>query len=110
MTAPLLSILPLRGRVEQLFERLRATDAGDLVARRTMAEELRALRTLYRSNSGEFSTDLVDMLKQVSVALSRAPERPVLERVLKETFGYDAFRPGQLPIIEAVLAAATASG
>ena len=68
-----------------------------------MAAELRALRTLYRSNSGEFSTDLVDMLKNVSVALSRAPERPVLERVLKETFGYDAFRPGQLPIIESVL-------
>jgi ATP-dependent DNA helicase RecQ len=103
VTAPLLSVLPLRGRVEQLVERLRATDAGDLAARRNMAEELRALRTLYRSNSGEFSTDLVDMLKQVSAALARAPERPVLERVLKETFGYDAFRPGQLPIIESVL-------
>ena len=103
MTAPLLSVLPLRGRVEQLVERLRATDTGDLAARRNMAEELRALRAVYRSNSGEFSADLVDMLKQVSVALARAPERPVLERVLKETFGYDAFRPGQLPIIESVL-------
>jgi ATP-dependent DNA helicase RecQ len=103
VTAPSFSGLPLRARVEQLAEQLRVADAGDLVTRRSLAGELRALRTLYRSNSSQFSADLLDMLKNVSAALSRTPERPVLERVLKDTFGYDAFRTGQLPIIEAVL-------
>jgi ATP-dependent DNA helicase RecQ len=95
--------LALRARIERLLERQSTADPGDLSLRRDLSGELRALRTLYRSNSEAFSADLVTMLKQVSVALSRAPERPALERVLKETFGYDAFRPGQLPIIESVL-------
>ena len=103
VTAPLLSGLPLRARVEQLVGQLERSAPGDLDARRSMASELRALRTLYRSNSAQFSPDLLDMLRNVSVALARAPEQSVLERVLKETFGYDAFRPGQLPIIESVL-------
>ncbi|MFO7179455.1 MAG: RecQ family ATP-dependent DNA helicase, partial [Pseudomonadota bacterium] len=71
--------------------------------RREVARELGALRTAYRSNSAAFSADLVRMLKSVAVALAQPVERSVLERALKDTFGYDAFRPGQLPIIEAVL-------
>jgi ATP-dependent DNA helicase RecQ len=93
----------LGARIERLVERQAAADPADLSTRRELAADLQALRTLYRSNSGAFSPELVSMLKQVSAALSRAPEVPVLERVLKETFGYDAFRPGQLPIIESVL-------
>jgi ATP-dependent DNA helicase RecQ len=77
--------------------------AGRIEVRAEAEAELRAMRSLYRSNSAEFSTDLVSMLQGVSSALATAPSRESLERVLRNTFGYDSFRPGQLSIVEAVL-------
>ncbi|HLV64465.1 MAG TPA: ATP-dependent DNA helicase RecQ [Polyangiaceae bacterium] len=93
----------LRERVERLAARSGEIGRGPLAVRREIARELGALRTVYRSNSAAFSADLVRMLKSVSAALAEPVDRSVLDRALKDTFGYDAFRPGQLPIIEAVL-------
>ncbi|MGC4094120.1 MAG: ATP-dependent DNA helicase RecQ [Polyangiaceae bacterium] len=94
---------PLSRRVEHLVETAHALRGGDLRLRANVDRGLRALREEYKRNPAEFSTDLVGMLKSVATALSEPPSRQALERVLKDTFGYDSFRTGQLPIIESVL-------
>jgi ATP-dependent DNA helicase RecQ len=69
-----------------------------------LAEELAALRGLYRSNSGAFTAELVGMLRGIAADLDLAPPGEALERELKSTFGFDNFRPGQLAIVRTVLA------
>jgi len=96
--------VPLSSRVEELVAAAEALRRGELGRRPNVDRGLRALRDEYRRNPSAFSTDLVSMLKTVAQALSEPPSRQTLERVLKDTFGYDSFRPGQLPIIESVLA------
>lgn len=83
-------------------------DPADPSLRARVEERLAALRALYREQPSVFLTDEVRVLRSVSDALRRpvaaaAPERSVRAE-LKKTFGYDAFRPGQEAIIEAVLA------
>lgn len=90
----------LRSRVERLQERLHA---GDPAERQDLATELEALRGLYRSNSPAFTPDLLSMLKAIAQDLRSGTEAE-LEQALKATFGFDAFRPGQLPIVKSVLA------
>jgi ATP-dependent DNA helicase RecQ len=94
---------PLALRVERLVEVARGFSAGALERRAEVEAGLHALRAEYRRNSDGFSADLVDMLKSVAQALAEPLHRAAIERVLKDTFGYDSFRPGQLSIIEAVL-------
>jgi ATP-dependent DNA helicase RecQ len=90
----------LRSRVERLRERL---DAGNPSERPDLATELEALRGLYRSNSLAFTPDLLGMLKAIAQDL-RSGTDAELEQSLKVTFGFDAFRPGQLAIVKSVLA------
>jgi ATP-dependent DNA helicase RecQ len=94
------SVAELRFRVERLQERLHA---GDPAERQALSTELEELRGLYRSNSPAFTPDLLGMLKAIAQDL-RAGTDAELEQSLKNTFGFDAFRPGQLAIVKSVLA------
>ena len=62
---------------------------------------LEALRTRFRQDPGAFEPVAIAALKSLAADLEAVPD---LASALKATFGYDAFRPGQRPIIEAVLA------
>jgi ATP-dependent DNA helicase RecQ len=91
----------LHARVERLRERALSAAAEE---RPSLAEELDALRGLYRSNSSAFTAELVGMLRGIAADLDSAPPGEALERELKSTFGFDQFRPGQLAIVRSVLA------
>ena len=62
---------------------------------------LEALRARYRKEPGAFAPATIAALKALALDLETPPD---LEAALKATFGYGTFRPGQRPIIEAVLA------
>lgn len=81
-------------------ERLGSSTSED---RSRCEDELQSLRRLFRSNRAAFSPELLEMLKTVSGTLA-APRRLDPEPVLRAEFGFSAFRPGQRPIIDAVLA------
>jgi ATP-dependent DNA helicase RecQ len=91
----------LHARVERLRERVLSAPADE---RSGLAEELEALRGIYRRNSSAFTTELVGMLRGIAADLDSAPPGEALERELKSTFGFESFRPGQLAIVRSVLA------
>ncbi len=90
-----------------------ATSADSVEFRRRCASELTRLRNIFRHNPALFSADGVGMLKRLSESLrnyasnaahAEAARNVDLNECLRESFGYDEFRPGQRSIIEAVLA------
>ncbi|HEY3494324.1 MAG TPA: ATP-dependent DNA helicase RecQ [Polyangiaceae bacterium] len=91
----------LRARVERLREQVPATDEQ---ARSALNAELAELRALYRRNSPAFTPDLVSMLRTIAADLEGSAPTEALAEELKRSFGFDAFRPGQLPIIRTILA------
>ncbi len=87
------------------IERLRALLAEGASA--FCRQGLEALRARYRTDPAAFDPTSIAALKSLASDLDTAVQlegHPDLEAALKATFGYDSFRPGQLSIIEAVLA------
>jgi ATP-dependent DNA helicase RecQ len=90
-----------------------ATALADRVAgtlsvgeQRACEAELSELRLAWKSNPSAFSPDLLEMLKRIASLLAEgavAHKESDPCAVLKEAFGYDAFRPGQREIIDTVL-------
>ena len=67
-----------------------------------------ALRNLYKQEPGAFSKEIVSTLRNIAIeaAAARMPAKDAstsLRALLKKTFGYESFRPGQEAIISAVL-------
>src|SRR5688572_20040558 len=94
----------IRARVTSLHDVYHGS-RGDAQLRLRWQEEIDELRAIYRRNSRLFPPDLVAMLKEIAQSLvSLAPPRSTAEEVLKSAFGYTTFRPGQKPIIDAVVA------
>jgi ATP-dependent DNA helicase RecQ len=93
---------------------LRAVAQGrgdDPVVRAQVEAEIARLRELWRRRPDLFSPELVATLRDIGRSLQRAaavwtaPAAPesAARAVLRDTFGYEAFRPGQEEIIGAVL-------
>ena len=95
--------VPARARA--LAARWRAGDAADPALRASCTATLEGLRTDYRREPGLFDREAVALLRDVSREMSAPAVKPgAADEVLREVFGYDAFRPGQREIIDAVLA------
>jgi ATP-dependent DNA helicase RecQ len=109
----------LESEVEVLRQSSRRPDPA---VRAQVAGEIARLRELWRQRPDLFSPELVQVLREIGQALKAAAETPppaagpvgraaeaasmreAARAVLRETFGYEAFRPGQEEIIGAVLA------
>jgi len=81
----------------------RALSVGE---QRACEAELSELRLAWKRNPSAFSPDLLGMLKRIASSLATgavAHKQSDPVAVLKECFGYDAFRPGQRAIIDTVL-------
>ncbi len=109
-----------RGRAREVSAEVAALSAawasGDRVdpfLRRGCEARLEALRALWRSERDLFGDAELATLRSVAEALRRAeradgraeagPAAATPLQVLREVFGHQAFRPGQEPIVEAVL-------
>jgi ATP-dependent DNA helicase RecQ len=80
-----------------------AGDPSDATLVRSCEERLAALRARWRAESALFGRAEIAALKELAGRLRRVG-RPSAGEVLRGVFGHAAFRPGQEPIIEAVLA------
>jgi ATP-dependent DNA helicase RecQ len=78
-------------------------DPADLALRRTCEVRVQALRALWQRERGLFGAGELDALRSIAESL-RTAGRASPRAVLREVFGHREFRPGQEPIIEAMLA------
>ncbi len=103
---PLASAAEVRAEVAELRAAWTGGDAGDARLRRRCEQRLAALRARWRERADLFRPDDVSALRDLATAL-RAPVRRAPSGdpadVLRQVFGYDAFRTGQVEIIRAVL-------
>jgi ATP-dependent DNA helicase RecQ len=105
----------VRDRVRSLSADSERARAGDEESHARCSRELFELRTLWKRNADLFTPDVLSVLRSIASTLegdvpahgarpTATEGGPSPSEMLKTTFGYDAFRPGQLSIIETVLA------
>jgi ATP-dependent DNA helicase RecQ len=87
---------------QALAARWRAGDPTDPALRAACADGLARLRRGWRARPDAFDASAVALLRDVAREL--AASRPDPAAVLKEVFGFEAFRAGQREIIDALLA------
>lgn len=88
-----------------LAESWRSGDRTDPALRAALTGELDRLRAEWRRRPQAFGAGTLAVLREISRELAAPVIAPgAAERVLREVFGYDAFRPGQQEIIDALLA------
>jgi ATP-dependent DNA helicase RecQ len=90
--------------VEALDVAWAAGDPEDPGLRAECGRRLNALRARWREAPLLFGPQVVGRLRTLAHALSRPPGPAMARRVLRDVFGHERFRPGQEPIIDAVLA------
>ncbi|HTO97591.1 MAG TPA: DEAD/DEAH box helicase, partial [Myxococcales bacterium] len=93
----------LLAEVEALAAAWAGGDPDDPALRAECGRRLQLLRARWREAPLLFGTELVGRLRTVAEALGRPPGPALAQRVLRQVFGHPSFRPGQEPIIEAVL-------
>ena len=89
--------------VGELIELAGQLPPADLDRRRAVENSLGELRHRYRVAPTFFSPEDISRLRELSHLLATTG-RPAPEEVLRATWGYADFRPGQRAIIDAVLA------
>jgi ATP-dependent DNA helicase RecQ len=94
----------LLAEVDGLAAAWAAGDPDDPELRVACGRRLQQLRARWREAPLLFGPALVDQLRGVAQALARPPGPAAARKVLRDVFGHEKFRPGQEPIIEAVLA------
>jgi len=88
---------------QALAARWREGDPTDVKLLAACVRELARLRSLWRRRPAGFDGETVALLREIAAALAQ-PSADAALAVLREAFGYDGFRAGQLEIIEALLA------
>jgi ATP-dependent DNA helicase RecQ len=86
-----------------LAARWRDGDPTDVQLLAGCVRELARLRGLWRRRPAGFDGETVARLRELAAALAQ-PSAAAALAVLREAFGYDGFRAGQMEIIEALLA------
>ena len=98
----------VRGRAEKLSRALEGQPSLD--ALRQSQAELSRLRALFRRQKHLFDAVTIGLLRQLSIRVRDVAQagsseaRQLARSTLRETFGYQEFRPGQIELIESALA------
>ncbi|HYD41916.1 MAG TPA: ATP-dependent DNA helicase RecQ [Anaeromyxobacter sp.] len=94
----------LLAEVEALAAAWGGGDRDDPALRADCVRRLHRLRAQWREAPLLFGPEVVGRLRPLAQELERPPGPEAARRVLRDVFGHPSFRPGQEPIIDAVLA------